>query len=98
MWLVTRLLRKNVHELDLVVPLPSEETVRHVVRILEREGRWFESTVVAGADDWSTIRVLVSAGSDGLNSLVVTALVFMIRQRAGERTAVRLAAALASSP
>lgn len=116
MRLVARVLRKNVHELDLVVPLPSEETVRHVVRVLGREGRGIESTVAAGAADWSTIRVLVSAGSGGLNSVVVTALVSMsgetetdvrlraaaleslIRQRAGERTAVRLAAALGSSP
>ncbi|MFI1358086.1 hypothetical protein ACH4TV_31555 [Streptomyces sp. NPDC020898] len=110
--LVARMLRKNVHEVDLIVPLPPEETLRHVVRVLEQAGRGIEPTVAEGTADRSTVRGLVSAGIGGLNSVVVTALVSMsgetetdvrlraaaleglIRQRAGERTAERLAMAL----
>ncbi|MGW0763166.1 hypothetical protein ACWD1Y_43045 [Streptomyces sp. NPDC002814] len=113
MRLMARVMRKNVHEVDLVVPLPAEQALGHVLRILGRAGRGVEPAIAEDAADWSTVRVVVSGGTGGLNSVVVTALVStsgetatvvklraaalegLVKQRAGEQAAVRLASALA---
>ncbi|WP_208614602.1 hypothetical protein [Streptomyces regalis] len=110
MRLVAKAMRKNSHEVDMVVPLPAEEALDHVVRVLGRAGRHVESALAEDLADWSTVRVVASSGTGGLNSVVVTALVAksgetetevrlraatlegLIKQRAGERTAVHLAA------
>ncbi|MFF5969108.1 hypothetical protein ACFY64_36530 [Streptomyces collinus] len=108
---VAKLMRKNVHEIDLVVALPFEDTVEHVARVLGRAGRRVDPVSEPG-EDQATIRVVAGGGFGAMNPVVVTALVTksgasdsqvrlraaakegLIRQRAGERTAVRLAAFL----
>ncbi|MFJ7340811.1 hypothetical protein ACIQU3_11025 [Streptomyces sp. NPDC101110] len=108
---VAKLMRKNVHEIDLVAALPFEETVERVAAVLERAGRRVGSAPGPGKDQ-RTIRVVVGGGAGGMNPVVVTARVTkggaahsevrlraaakegLIRQRAGERTATRLAAML----
>ena len=108
---VAKLMRKNVHEVDLVVALPFEDTVEHVARVLGRAGR----RVRLGSEpcaEQRMIRVVAAGGVGGMNPVVVTAMVTkggasdsqvrlraaakegLIRQRAGERTASRLAALL----
>ncbi|WP_209442682.1 hypothetical protein RFN58_22340 [Streptomyces iakyrus] len=108
---VARLMRKNVHEIELVVALPFEDTVERVARVLGRAGR----RVCLGSEPragQAMIRVVAGGGFGGMNPVVVTALVTtagasdsqvrlraaakegLIRQRAGERTAARLAALL----
>ncbi|WP_258198889.1 hypothetical protein [Streptomyces sp. A244] len=109
--LVAKLMRKNVHEIELAVALPFEDTVERVARVLGRAGR----RVRLGSElcaDQRMIRVVAGGGVGGMNPVVVTALVTkggasdsqvrlraaakegLIRQRAGERTAARLAALL----
>ncbi|PPS75740.1 MULTISPECIES: hypothetical protein [Streptomyces] len=108
---VAKLMRKNVHEIDLVVALPFEDTVERVAHVLERAGRRV-GPVVERVRDQRTIRVVTGGGAGGMNPVVVTALVTksgasdsqvrlraaakegLIRQRAGEQTATRLAALL----
>ncbi|MEU4467548.1 hypothetical protein AB0G20_28385 [Streptomyces sp. NPDC024017] len=108
---VAKLMKKNVHEIDLVVLLPFEDAVEHVAKVLERAGRTVGSVPEPG-DGQLTIRVVAGGGAGGLNPVVVTALVTrgdassskvrlraaakegLIKQRAGERTATRLAALL----
>ncbi|MZF90391.1 hypothetical protein [Streptomyces sp. SID5643] len=110
---VARLLRKNVHEIDLVVALPFEDTVERVAHVLGRAGRRVRLAPEPGPEQ-RTIRVVAGGGVGGMNPVVVTALVTkgeaatsgvrlraaakegLIRQRAGEQTATRLAALLDS--
>ncbi|MEU3932992.1 hypothetical protein AB0E85_13285 [Streptomyces sp. NPDC029044] len=108
---VAKLMRKNVHEIELVVALPFEDTVERVTRVLGRAGR----RVRLGSEPRAgqrIIRVVTGGGVGGMNPVVVTALVTtggasdsqvrlraaakegLIRQRAGELTAARLAALL----
>ncbi|MFE4693335.1 hypothetical protein ACFRH6_25230 [Streptomyces sp. NPDC056749] len=107
---VAKLMRKNVHEIDLLVPLPFADAVKRVSGVLARAGRIVETVPVRLGED-ETIRIV----ADGLNPVVVTARVLkadenssevwlrasakegLIRQRAGEKTAVRLAAQLSSA-
>lgn len=110
--LITRMMKKNVHEVDLVIPLPFETTVERVVAVLEREGRRIEPIHADPGADRQTVRVVTSGGTGGMNPVVVTALVTkgeerdsgvklraaakegLVKQRAGEQTATRLAALL----
>ncbi|GGY82072.1 hypothetical protein [Streptomyces omiyaensis] len=108
---VAGLMRKNVHEVGLVVPLPFEEAVGRVLDVLGRAGRVVE-TVSPRPGEEAVVRVVAGGGAGGLNPVVVTVRVHgaagegsevrlraaakegLVRQRAGERTAVRLAALL----
>ncbi|MEU5041963.1 hypothetical protein [Streptomyces griseorubiginosus] len=108
---VAKLMRKDVHEIDLLVPLPFDDAVERVLGVLGRAGRAVE-TVPGDSGEDETIRAVAGGGADGLNPVVVTARVLkadeassevwlraaakegLIRQRAGEKTAVRLAAQL----
>lgn len=108
---VAKLMRKNVHEIDLLVPLPFDDAVKRVSRVFGRAGRVVETESVR-LDEDETIRIIAGGGAGGLNPVVVTARVLktdgdssnvwlraaakegLIRQRAGEKTAVRLAAQL----
>ncbi|MFD8233273.1 hypothetical protein ACFV20_15525 [Streptomyces sp. NPDC059696] len=110
---VAKLMRKNVHEIDLAVALPFEEAVERVASVLEGAGRTV-GPVPRSGEDQRTIRVVAGGGTGGMNPVVVTARVTrggapvskvrlraaakegLIRQRAGERTATRLAALLAT--
>ncbi|MBP0456352.1 hypothetical protein [Streptomyces montanisoli] len=106
-----KLMRKNIHEVDLLVPLPFDETVKRVSGVLGKAGHIMETVPVRLGED-ETIRIVAGGGVGGLNPVVVTARVLkadgdgsevwlravaaegLIRQRAGEKTAVRLAAQL----
>ncbi|MFJ3706333.1 MULTISPECIES: hypothetical protein [unclassified Streptomyces] len=108
---VAKLMRKNVHEIDLLVPLPFDDAVKRVSGVLARAGHAIETVPERPGED-ETVRVVAGGGADGLNPVVVTARVLktdenssevwlraaakegLIRQRAGEKTAVRLAAQL----
>ncbi|MFJ4359054.1 hypothetical protein ACIP25_22610 [Streptomyces massasporeus] len=110
--LVARLLKKNAHEIDLVVPLPFNDAVQRVVGVLEGAGRSGRSAHLESGRDQEMIRVVAGGGAGGMNPVVVTALVTrgtgnrtevklraaakegLIKQRAGEKTAARLAALL----
>ncbi|MEU3923291.1 hypothetical protein ACFYW6_27600 [Streptomyces sp. NPDC002659] len=109
---VTKRMKKNVSEIDLVVPLPFEEAVKYVVHVLGREGRTIDPMPVEPGPGQQTIRVIAPGGVGGMNPVLVTALVKnggessevrlraaakegLIKQRAGEQTATRLAALLA---
>ncbi|MFJ5729079.1 hypothetical protein [Streptomyces paradoxus] len=110
---VAKVMRKNVHEIDLVVALPFEDTVDRVAHVLGRAGRRVCLPSEPLTEQWM-IRVVAGGGVGGMNPVVVTALVTkggasdsqvrlraaakegLIRQRAGERTATRLAALLDS--
>ncbi|HET6353409.1 hypothetical protein [Streptomyces sp.] len=110
---VTKRMKKNVSEIDLVVPLPFEEAVKYVVHVLGREGRTVDPMPVEPGPGQQAIRVIAPGGVGGMNPVLVTALVKnggetssevrlraaakegLIKQRAGEQTATRLAALLA---
>ncbi|MGW4729751.1 hypothetical protein ACWEQC_11355 [Streptomyces shenzhenensis] len=110
--LVAMLMRKNVHEIDLVIPLPFNDAAERVSRVLNQVGRAVETTQVGPGRDEKAIRVVASGGTGGMNPVVVTALVSyvgenssevrlravakegLIKQQAGEKTAVRVAALL----
>ncbi|MFE9098090.1 hypothetical protein [Streptomyces sp. NPDC007264] len=112
--LVAKWMKKNVHEIDLVVPLPFDDAVKRVVNVLGRAGRMVEPVHVEPGRNLGTIRVVAGGGAGGLNPVVVTALVTedgaggskvrlraaakegLIKQRAGEKTAARLAASLST--
>ncbi|MFG2129028.1 hypothetical protein ACGFNV_14685 [Streptomyces sp. NPDC048751] len=112
---VAKLMTKNVHEIDLLVPLPFEDAVKRVSSVLGRAGRAVETGPVGSDEDEKTIRVVAGGGAGGLNPVVVTARVLkadedssevwlraaakegLIRQRAGEKPAVRLAALLSEA-
>ncbi|MET9579520.1 hypothetical protein ACLQ2D_29565 [Streptomyces sp. DT199] len=107
--LVARLLKKNAHEIDLVVPLPFDDAVQRVVGVLEGAGRSGRPAHVESGRDHEMIRVVAGGGAGGMNPVVVTALVTrgtgnrtevtlraaakegLIKQRAGEKTAARIA-------
>ncbi|MFI1935754.1 hypothetical protein ACH44C_00940 [Streptomyces purpureus] len=113
--MVAKLMRKNVHEIDLLVPLPFDDVVKRVSRVLGKAGHAVETVPIGSGEDEKTIRVVASGGTGGMNPVVVTARVLksaegssevwlraaakegLIRQRAGERTAVRLAAQLSKA-
>ena len=110
--LVARLLKKNAHDIDLVVPLPFDEAVQRVVRVLAGAARPGRSPTVESGRDQEMIRVVAGGGVGAMNPVVVTALVRrgtgagtevklraaakegLVKQRAGEKTAARLAALL----
>lgn len=112
--LVAKLMRKNVHEIDLVIPLPFDDAVDCVARVLGGTGQLVGSMRVGEGDgsDQEMMRVVVGGGFGGLNPVVVTVLVTkgtedssavrlraaakegLVKQRAGEKTAIRLAAML----
>ncbi|MCK8438524.1 hypothetical protein G3I77_37685 [Streptomyces sp. D2-8] len=71
---VAKLMKKNVHEIDLVVALPFEDAVKRVAKVLEQAGRTVGPVPEPG-EDRRTIRVVASGGYGGLNPVVVTALV-----------------------
>ncbi|WP_343239484.1 hypothetical protein [Streptomyces sp. SID7909] len=109
--MMAKLMRKNVHEVDLHIASPFDDVVKHVTDVLAKAGRAVETPHISPGED-ETIRVVVGGGAGGLNPVVVTARVLkaeddrsevwlraaakegLIRQRAGEETAVRLAAEL----
>lgn len=111
---VAKLMKKNVHEIDLVAPLPFDAVVKRVSDVLGSAGRAVETASV-GTGEEETIRAVVGGGAGGLNPVVVTARVLkadedsseiwlraaakegLIRQRAGEKTAARLAALLSEA-
>ncbi|MGW0500449.1 hypothetical protein ACWD0Z_34960 [Streptomyces sp. NPDC003007] len=113
--LVARLMRKNVHEIDLLVPLPFDDVLRRVTSVLGKAGHAVATVPVDSREDEETIRVVTGGGAGGLNPVVVTARVLkadevstevwlraaakegLIRQRAGEKTAVRFAALLSEA-
>ena len=88
---VTERLKKNVHEIDLVAPLPFEGTVGHVAEVLKEVGRTVDRTGgETGGDRQTTIRVVAGGGFGSMNPVVVTASV----TRCGEtRSHVSLRAA-----
>ncbi|SMQ13845.1 hypothetical protein SAMN06272771_0122 [Streptomyces sp. Ag82_O1-12] len=110
--LVARLLKKNAHEIDLVVPLPFDDAVQRVAGVLEGAGRPGRCAHIESGRDQEMIRVVAGGGAGGMNPVVVTALVArgtgnrtevklraaakegLVKQRAGEKTAARLAALL----
>ncbi|MGW7208535.1 hypothetical protein [Streptomyces sp. NPDC054837] len=110
--LVAKLLGKNVHEIDLVIPLPFGDAVDRVVAVLGGGGRPVVSLRVEDGGDQEMLRAVVGGGLGGLNPVVVTVLVTkgaedssavrlraaakegLVKQRAGEKTATRLAALL----
>ncbi|MEU0896530.1 hypothetical protein [Streptomyces massasporeus] len=110
--LVARLLKKNAHEIDLVIPLPFDDAVQRVVGVLEGAGRPGRPAHLESGRDQDMIRVVAGGGAGGMNPVVVSALVTrgtgnrtevklraaakegLIKQRAGEKTAARLAALL----
>ncbi|MEU3252212.1 hypothetical protein [Streptomyces sp. NPDC006997] len=107
---VAKRMKKNVQEIELLVPLPFDEAVRRVFGVLSGAGRAVGSG--AGDDGTEMLRVVAGGGAGGLNPVVVTVWVRqageggsqvrlraaakegLIRQRAGEKTAARLAALL----
>ncbi|MFI8323830.1 hypothetical protein [Streptomyces sp. NPDC085529] len=111
---VAKLMRKNVHEVDLLVPLPFDDALKRVSGVLRRAGRAVEAVPVGSGED-ETIRVVAGGGVGGLNPVVVTVRVSkadggnskvwlraaakegLIRQRAGKKTAVRLASQLGAA-
>ncbi|MER5885389.1 hypothetical protein ABT160_16295 [Streptomyces sp. NPDC001941] len=116
---VARLMKKNVHEVEQLVPLPYDDAVRRVSGVLRNAGRpvgtGAAGTGPVGTGGSSALRVVVGGGAGGLNPVVVTARVLrvdedssriwlraaakegLIRQRAGEKTAARLAALLSGA-
>ncbi|MFI8371416.1 hypothetical protein [Streptomyces sp. NPDC085466] len=112
---VARLMRKNVHEVELRVPLPFDATVQRVSGVLGRAGSRPIETSRERYGEAETLRIVTGGGAGGLNPVVVTARVSeidgetsavllraaakegVIRQRAGEKTALRLAALLSTA-
>ncbi|MGW0783711.1 hypothetical protein [Streptomyces sp. NPDC002913] len=108
---VAKLMRKEVHEVDLLLPLPFGDAVKRVSGVLGRAGRVVETVPVRPGED-ETVRIVAGGGVGGLNPVVVTVRVLkadedtsevwlraaakegLVRQRAGEKTAVLLAAQL----
>lgn len=115
MRLVSRAMRKDVHEVGVALALPAEVAHRRVAELLQREGRVLDDAPEHGPPGGSMLRAVVGGGAGGLNAAVVTvslapdggpetthltvraaALEGLVRQRAGERTAARLADALSA--
>ncbi|MEU8587358.1 hypothetical protein AB0C59_10195 [Streptomyces sp. NPDC048664] len=88
--LVAMGMRKNVHEIDLVVPLPFGDAVRYVSQQLHQLGHAVEATELGPDTAAETVRVVMGGGAAGMNPVVVTAVV----SQGGENGAkVRLRAA-----
>ncbi|WP_171139568.1 hypothetical protein [Streptomyces sp. S3(2020)] len=87
---VAKLMKKNVHEIDLVVPLPFDEAVKHVGRVLGGAGPTVGAMRAGDAGDQEMIRVVTGGGAGGLNPVVVTVLV---TKAAEDSSAVKLRAA-----
>lgn len=112
--LVAKLMKKNVHEIELAIPLPFDDAVQRVVSVLGGAGPTVGAMRVGDGRDQEMIRVVAGGGVGGLNPVVVTVLVTkgtedssavrlraaakegLVKQRAGEKTATRLAALLSS--
>ncbi|MCX5397741.1 hypothetical protein [Streptomyces sp. NBC_00102] len=86
----SKLMKKNVEETGLVVPLPFDEAVRRVTDVLEEAGQSVEAHPLVPGADRRTIRVLAHGGIGGLNPVVVTA---SLTRGPGSRTEVGLRAA-----
>ncbi|MFD3442416.1 hypothetical protein ACFWU3_33545 [Streptomyces sp. NPDC058685] len=93
---VARRMKKNVHEIDLVLPLPFAEALGRVVRVLDQAGPRHEHSV-PGTElrtDARTLRVVTGGGFGGMNPVVVTAFVEALQTGGeGEGCAVKLRAA-----
>ncbi|WP_369241871.1 hypothetical protein AB5J56_43730 [Streptomyces sp. R21] len=106
-------LKKNVHEIDLRLPLAFEDAVERTHDVLTALGRQVDPLEPQPSADRRTIRVIAAGGAGGLNPVVVTAVLTraeaaatgvllraaakegLIKQRAGEKTAQRVAMLLA---
>ncbi|MET8980909.1 hypothetical protein ABZX85_35440 [Streptomyces sp. NPDC004539] len=105
---VASLMPKNVREIDLVVPLPFEEAVARVAEVLYGAGRRVDDgggsvvrvVVGGGAGGLNPVVVTVSVspgGEDGAGTAVrvrAAAKEGLVKQRAGEKTAVWVAESL----
>ncbi|MFC7930325.1 hypothetical protein [Streptomyces cinereoruber] len=103
---VAKLMGKNVHEIGLFAPLPFADAVKRVSDVLGKTGRTVETgneatiRVVTGGGAGGlnpvvvTARVLKIDGTGSEIRLRAAAKEGLIRQRAGEKTAVLLAARL----
>ncbi|MFE5240380.1 MULTISPECIES: hypothetical protein [unclassified Streptomyces] len=69
---VAKLMRKEVHEVDLVLPLPFDDAVKRVSGVLGRAGHVIETLPVRPGED-ETVRIVAGGGAGGLNPVVVTA-------------------------
>ncbi|MFB9514554.1 hypothetical protein ACFFT8_14950, partial [Streptomyces purpureus] len=69
--MVAKLMRKNVHEIDLLVPLPFDDVVKRVSRVLGKAGHAVETVPIGSGEDEKTIRVVASGGTGGMNPVVV---------------------------
>jgi hypothetical protein len=108
-----RRLKKNVHEIDLRLPLAIEDAVERVHHVLAAVGREVDPVQPEPSASRRTIRVITGGGVGGLNPVLVTAVLTraepkvtsvllraaakegLIKQRAGEKTAKRIAGLLA---
>ncbi|WP_405983334.1 hypothetical protein [Streptomyces sp. NBC_00872] len=73
--LMAKIMRNNIHEIDLVVPMPYEGAVERVVEVQERTGRRLEPRTAEPGADERTFRFVTSGGTGGMNPVVVTVLV-----------------------
>ncbi|MFF5897566.1 hypothetical protein ACFY8O_16740 [Streptomyces argenteolus] len=69
---VAKLMRKEVHEVDLLLPLPFDDAVKRVSDVLGKAGHIIEPLAVRAGED-VTVRIVASGGAGGLNPVVVTA-------------------------
>jgi len=110
---VAKRLKKNVHEIDLRLPLAIEDAVERVRHVLAAVGRQVDPVQTEPCTNRRTIRVITGGGTGGLNPVLVTAVLTraeakvtsvllraaakegLIKQRAGEKTAKRIAELLA---
>jgi hypothetical protein len=108
-----RRLKKNVHEIDLRLPLAIGDAVERVYHVLAAVGDLVDPGQPDPAASQPTIRVITGGGAGGLNPVLVTAVLRrteadvtsvllraaakegLIKQRAGEKTAKRIAGLLA---
>jgi hypothetical protein len=106
----SRKMRKNVHEIELIVTMPPEAAAQRARQVLSEQGRLVD---VSDADQSATTVVgILGAGIANLNPTVVTVTIRpgewgstllirgaakegLIKQRAGEAAAKRVADALA---
>jgi hypothetical protein len=107
-----RRLKKNVHEVDLPLPLAIEDAVERVYHVLAGVGSLVDTAQPEPTANRPTVRVITGGGAWGLNPVVVTAVLTrteakvtsvllraavkegLIKQRAGEKTAKRIAGLL----
>jgi hypothetical protein len=111
--LAARLLPENVHEIELVLPLPPDEALALARRVVASLGEPVDATRLA--DDKYELRTVVGSGALNLNPAVVTVQLVattpgsttirvrgvakegLIRQRAGRKAAERVTAWLRAS-